>query len=97
MQQLNLPLYNFRIKNLNNKVFIFDNQRKKYVTLTPEEWVRQNFIHFLITELHYPAALIAVDKQLIINLNEEQELRTGFKGLRVGNMNEANNNAGNWE
>ena len=67
MQQLNLPLYNFRIKNQNNKVLIFDTQRKKYVTLTPEEWVRQNFIHFLITELHYPAAYIAVEKQLIIN------------------------------
>lgn len=67
MQQLNLPLYNFRIKNQNNKVLIFDSQRKKYVTLTPEEWVRQNFIHFLITELHYPASYIAVEKQLLIN------------------------------
>ncbi len=67
MQQLNLPLYNFRIKNQNNKVLIFDTQRKRYVSLTPEEWVRQNFIHYLITELHYPASYIAVEKQLIIN------------------------------
>lgn len=67
MQQLNLPLYNFRIKNQNNKVLIFDNLRKKYVTLTPEEWVRQNFINFLIKELQYPASYIAIEKQLIIN------------------------------
>ena len=67
MQQLNLPLYYFRIKNQNNKVVIFDNQRKKYIRLTPEEWVRQNFIQFLIKELRYPAAYIVVEKQLIIN------------------------------
>lgn len=41
--------------------------------------------------------LKGMDEQLIINLNEEQEIRTGFKGLRVGSMTEANNNAGNWE
>jgi hypothetical protein len=46
MWQLNLPLYNFRIKNQNDKQFIFDAQRRKFVSLTPEEWVRQHFIRF---------------------------------------------------
>ena len=48
MQTLNLPTYKFRIKSNENKLFIFDILRKKYVVLTPEEWVRQHFVHFLI-------------------------------------------------
>lgn len=67
MLQLNLPEYNFRIKNQNEKLFIFDTQRKRYVSLTPEEWVRQHFIRFLIDEKGFPAALLAVEKQLSIN------------------------------
>jgi len=50
MLQLNLPEYNFRIKKLDEKLLIFDSQRKRYVSLTPEEWVRQHFIRFLIEE-----------------------------------------------
>ena len=46
MLQLNLPEYNFRIKKQEDKFLIFDSQRKRYVSLTPEEWVRQNFIRF---------------------------------------------------
>ena len=67
MWQLNLPEYKFRIKNQNNKLFIFDQQRKKFVSLTPEEWVRQNFICFLTDEKKYPSSLISVEKQLVIN------------------------------
>jgi len=67
MWQLNLPLYNFRIKNQNDKQFIFDTQRRKFVSLTPEEWVRQHFIRFLIEEKKFPAARIAIEKQLNIN------------------------------
>ena len=67
MWQLNLPLYNFRIKNQNDKQFIFDAQRQKFVSLTPEEWVRQHFIRFLIEEKKFPAAWIAIEKQLNIN------------------------------
>jgi len=67
MQRLNLPTYNFKIKNSQNKTLIFDKLRKKYVVLTPEEWVRQHFIHFLIEEKKYPVTLIAIEKQLIIN------------------------------
>ena len=67
MQQLNLPTYKFRIKSSENKFFIFDIIRKKYVMLTPEEWVRQHFILYLIEEKQYPISLIAVEKKITIN------------------------------
>ena len=67
MWQLNLPAYNFRIIKKNEKPFIFDDLRKKFVALTPDEWVRQHFIRFLIDVKHYPASLIAIEKQLVIN------------------------------
>jgi hypothetical protein len=67
MQKLNLPKYNFKLKNSENKVLIFDNLRKKYLVLTPEEWVRQHFVQYLIDEKRYPASLIALEKQLVIN------------------------------
>jgi len=67
MFQLNLPEYNFRIKKQDEKLLIFDSQRKRYVSLTPEEWVRQHFIRFLIEVKGYPAAYLAVEKQLSLN------------------------------
>ncbi len=67
MQTLNLPTYNFKFKNSQNKTLIFDKLRKKYVVLTPEEWVRQHFVHFLIDQKKYPETLIAIEKQLTIN------------------------------
>ena len=67
MQPLNLPTYKFRIKSSENKHFIFDIIRKKYMVLTPEEWVRQHFIHYLIEVKKYPISLIAVEKKLTIN------------------------------
>jgi len=67
MINLNLPKYSFRIKNKENKLYIFDMIRKKNIILTPEEWVRQNFIQFLIKEKKYPKSLIAVEKQLRVN------------------------------
>jgi len=67
MQQLNLPTYKFRIKSTKNKYEIFDIIRKKYVILTPEEWVRQHIIHYLIEEKKYPVSLIGVEKKLTIN------------------------------
>jgi hypothetical protein len=48
-------------------MLIFDNLRKKYMVLTPEEWVRQHFVQFLIQEKKYPVSLIALEKQLTIN------------------------------
>ena len=67
MQELNFPSYAFRLKSSENKTLIFDIIRKKYVVLTPEEWVRQHVILFLIEEKKYPISLIAVEKQLKIN------------------------------
>ena len=67
MQRLNLPTYNFKLKSSENKTLIFDKLRKKYVVLTPEEWVRQHYVCFLIEEKKYPISLIALEKQLIIN------------------------------
>lgn len=67
MQRLNLPTYNFKLKSSENKMLIFDKLRKKYIVLTPEEWVRQHFVYFLIEEKKYPVTLIALEKQLTIN------------------------------
>lgn len=67
MLQLNFPAYEFRFKNSENKVQIFDVIRKKFVVLQPEEWVRQHLIHYLIVEKKYPTSLINVEKQLDIN------------------------------
>ena len=67
MQQLNLPEYPLKIKNENGRTMVFDVIRKKFVVLTPEEWVRQHFIQLLIQEKNYPSALMAVEKQLTIN------------------------------
>jgi hypothetical protein len=66
--QLNLPAYDAKIrKNEGKGNDIFDTFRGKYVRLTPEEWVRQHFLHFLCNEKHYPASLIRVEKSLMIN------------------------------
>ena len=67
MQVLNFPSYDFRFKNSENKIYIFDVVRKKFVILQPEEWVRQHVIHFLITEKKYPLSLINVEKQVKVN------------------------------
>ena len=72
MQKLNLPEYDFRIKTEDNKLFIFDSIRKKFVVLTPEEWVRQNFIRYLITEKKYPESLMAVEKKIMVNHNQRR-------------------------
>ena len=67
MQKLNLPQFDLRIKAEGEKQFIFDAIRKKYILLTPEEWVRQNFIQFLVQHKKYPQSLMAVEKQLTVN------------------------------
>ena len=67
MQRLNLPEYNFKTKSDEGKLMIFDIIRKKYVILTPEEWVRQNFIQYLKNEKKYPESLMAVEKQIVVN------------------------------
>ncbi len=67
MQQLNLPSYEFRIIKENDRFRIFDPVRKRYVSLTPEEWVRQNFLRYLVEEKGYPLALTAVEKRITLN------------------------------
>ena len=67
MQRLNLPTYSFTIKSEGKRQLIFDAIRKKYVVLTPEEWVRQNFARYLVDEKSCPPALIAIEKQFTYN------------------------------
>ncbi|PWA04751.1 type I restriction enzyme HsdR N-terminal domain-containing protein [Flavobacterium psychrotolerans] len=67
MQKLNFPSYNFRFKNSENKVAIFDTIRKKFIILTPEEWVRQHVVQYLLQEKKYPKSHINVEKLLKIN------------------------------
>jgi len=67
MQKLNFPSYTFRIKNSENKLSIFDEIRKRFIVLTPEEWVRQHCIQFLTIEKNFPKSLINVEKELMIN------------------------------
>lgn len=67
MQELNFPKFSFRFKNSENKVSIFDIVRKKFVILQPEEWVRQNCVHYLTDSKKFPKSLINVEKELIIN------------------------------
>lgn len=68
MENLNLPTYSFKIKYELQRKLIFDSIRRKYVVLTPEEWVRQNFIRYLVDEKGYPGSLIAVEKKVDVNL-----------------------------
>ena len=67
MQQLNFPSYSFRFKNSENKVSIFDAIRKKFIILTPEEWVRQHVVQFLMNEKNYPQSLLNVEKVVQVN------------------------------
>ena len=72
MFRLNLPTYEIKIAQQGNKQVIFDFLRRKYVALTPEEWVRQHFVHYLIEHKGYPAGL----------MGNEIELNVGEKHLR---------------
>jgi len=64
MVTINYPEPDFRIKKEAGKEFIFDALRKKWLLLTPEEWVRQNFVQYLIRVKNYPATLIALEKEI---------------------------------
>lgn len=65
---LNFPPVQLRFKtNAKNGLQVFDGIRKKFVNLTPEEWVRQHLVHFLINQKGVPASLISIEKQLILN------------------------------
>jgi len=62
----------FKIKEIGQSKYIFDDLRKKYVALLPEEWVRQNFIRYLIDEKNFPKGRIAVEYYLKVNKNEKR-------------------------
>jgi len=64
---LNLPPFDAKIMTSEQGTVIFDILRRKYVALTPEEWVRQHFVHYLISEKKYPASLIANEASIKIN------------------------------
>jgi hypothetical protein len=61
------PEPQFRMKKENGKQYIFDAIRKTWLLLTEEEWVRQNFVNYLVAELHYPTAVIALEKEISLN------------------------------
>jgi hypothetical protein len=67
MEKLNLPTYSFNIKLIEQRKYIFDFIRKKFVILTPEEWGRQNFLKYMVEEKKYPASLIFVEKEFKLN------------------------------
>jgi Type I restriction enzyme R protein N terminus (HSDR_N) len=61
LKQLNLPEYSFKIRGNEGREMILDPLRRKFVALTPEEWVRQNFIQYLIDKGGYPAGLLGIE------------------------------------
>jgi len=67
---LNLPQYSFRIRETSGKKSIFDGFRRRWVALTSEEWVRQNFARYLTDDKHFPASLVAVERSLRINQHD---------------------------
>lgn len=71
--ELNLPKYKFSIKqDPNGKHKIYDESRNKYIQLTPEEWVRQNFVKYLKEAKNYPASLIAIEKGIVVNTMQKR-------------------------
>ncbi len=81
MIKLTFPQPAFRIKEEQGKELIFDDIRKLWVRLTPEEWVRQNFVQYLLQELQYPAAYISIEKEIKLG-----ELKKRFDLLVFDNM-----------
>ena len=67
MKELNLPTYSFRIRGEEGSSEIFDYIRLKWVKLTPEEWVRQNFVRYLVEEGKYPPGLLGIEKMFVFN------------------------------
>ena len=67
MPQLNLPNVVLKTKLVEGTTQVFDAVRKKYLVLTPEEWVRQHFIHYLNQEKNYPLGLMGVEKMVKYN------------------------------
>lgn len=66
MIAIEFPAPDFKIIEEHGRTLIFDRFRKKYVVLTPEEWVRQNFLNYLVSTLGYPASLIGIEKEIYL-------------------------------
>jgi hypothetical protein len=66
MIEIKFPSHSFKIKSENGKEIIFDECRKQWVLLTPEEWVRQNFLQYMLQEKLYPCSLIAVEREIVL-------------------------------
>jgi hypothetical protein len=67
MLQLRYPAFDVRTRKEGENVMIFDGLRRKWLVLTPEEWVRQHLVHHLVHQKGFPAALISLEKQLKLN------------------------------
>jgi hypothetical protein len=67
MLQLNFPEFGYRLRQTRGLTEIFDIVRKKFVALTPEEWVRQHLLHYMVEQKNIPATLIGVEKMLVVN------------------------------
>lgn len=67
MLPLNLPNFDIKVKKTTDQLLVWDETRRKYVTLTPEEWVRQHFVHFLVTNKGYRQELIANEVSIKLN------------------------------
>lgn len=74
MCKLNLPAFDIRLQEVDGQTKIFDVLRRRYVSLTPEEWVRQHFVHYLINYKHYPTTLLA--NEVPLRIGEKQIRRT---------------------
>jgi len=67
LQPLNLPSYPFKISDKDGRLTLFDDTRKKHIVITPEEWVRQHFVQYLINQKKYPKSLIKLEGGLQLN------------------------------
>ncbi|MEP0714219.1 type I restriction enzyme HsdR N-terminal domain-containing protein [Algoriphagus sp.] len=67
LPHLNLPQFDPQLLQKEGKFWVFDSLRKKHLVLTPEEWVRQHWVNFLITQLNFPKGLLALEKGLMYN------------------------------
>ena len=84
MQKLNLPSFQFRFKKDDkNRVCIFDLIRKKWLVFSPEEWVRQNLIRFIIEFLNYPKEIIQIESGLKVNQNQRRSDVIVFKNSKA--------------
>jgi hypothetical protein len=66
MIKIDYPVHEFRMKKENNREMIFDESRRTWLRLTPEEWVRQNFIRYLVYTKKYPSSLVALEKKIMV-------------------------------